>query len=180
MLAGAAVVAGAASGAWACVPQPVLTVEPQASGAPGARITVDGMFVDGDVEIRWNGVDGPELATTSGPHFSVAATVPEAVDGLYAILAVSRAPDGSVNSVGRAPFLVTSAPGAANRAPVGLQARLAPAATGSPSDARSGTPAALTLAEGAGLGLAAAAAGLALGARRRRSRPPASGAAAHG
>ncbi|MDQ6950015.1 MAG: hypothetical protein M3256_28170, partial [Actinomycetota bacterium] len=96
------------SGAWACVPQPVLTVRPASSGFSGQQVTVDGIgFGSGPVEIRWNDVTGEELATASGPSFSAAVTVPMVPDGLYVLFGLSRSRDGGIDSLSRSEFLVS-------------------------------------------------------------------------
>ncbi len=111
LVSSAAVVALTWAGlVWACVPQPLLTVVPQASGPPGAQVTVQGFaFGPARVEIRWNSLDGPLLTTVQGPQVSAAVTIPEAPEGLYSILAFERGADGAVGSSGRAAFQVTSA-----------------------------------------------------------------------
>jgi len=97
--------------AWACVPvRSLVSVTPQSSGPSGTQVTVSGVgFGSGDVEIRWNRPDGPQLAKTSGPEFSVPVTIPDAADGLYTLVAMTRAKDGGVDNAGVAPFLVTTA-----------------------------------------------------------------------
>lgn len=86
-----------ASVAWACVPQPLLAVVPRASGRPGAEVTVHGLsFGPGKVEVRWNALDGPHLADSTGPDFSVSVKVPEVPTGLYALVVLTRGPDGSI------------------------------------------------------------------------------------
>ena len=97
---------GSMAAAWACVPQPLVVIQPAAFGAPGSQVTVDGYLFGGSMEIRWNAIDGPELATASGSNFSVPITVPQAAPGLYTILVVIRASDGSISVGGRASFLV--------------------------------------------------------------------------
>jgi len=109
MAAAVGMVALAARG-WACVPQPLVTVHPQASGSSGSEVTVEGVAMAGATEIRWNGVDGPRLATTTGTSFSVPVTIPPAGEGLYAIVAFERRPDGSIGSSGSAAFQVTPEP----------------------------------------------------------------------
>lgn len=125
----------AAQAAWACVPQPLVYVEPMSSGPAGSQVTVTASAISGDAEIRWNSSQGPQLATATGPHFSVPVTVPaDAQQGLYSVLVLSRAPGGAVTGSGQAAFLVT-APGGS---PTGGPASGAPA-TGGPA---SGAPSA--------------------------------------
>lgn len=109
LLAAFALLAGVA---WACVPQPQVSLVPRASGAPGARVTVDVIAVPGPAEVRWNTLDGPVLARATGPNFSADITVPDVGGGLYAIVVIGRGPDGGVASTGRSAVLVTG-PGAA-------------------------------------------------------------------
>lgn len=97
--------------AWACVPGASLAhvlIQPRSSGATGSTVSVEGLnFLPGTVEIRWNGLDGPALATTTGPSFKSRIEVPAVSAGLYILLVISRRPDGSVADIVRAPFHVT-------------------------------------------------------------------------
>lgn len=98
----------------ACVPQPYLMVEPRASGAPGTKLEVAGTnFEEGPPEIRWNAVDGVLLGKATTTEFKLTVTVPEDQEGLYALVAVSRSPQGHVTGVARASFAVTNS-GSAN------------------------------------------------------------------
>ncbi|MDP8932264.1 MAG: hypothetical protein M3O70_27820 [Actinomycetota bacterium] len=98
----------AASSAWACVPQPLVTVTPMAAGPPGAEVTVNGYAISGRAEIRWNALDGPLLATSDGPVFSVPVTIPAVADGLYSLLVLERDPSGALGSTASAAFQVRS------------------------------------------------------------------------
>ena len=95
--------------AWACVPQArLVSIDPSSSGPSGSVVTVEGLAFDpGPAEVRWNASDGPRLATTTGPDFAVPVTIPTAEAGLYSIVVLSRAPDGSVGNAGSAAFEVT-------------------------------------------------------------------------
>lgn len=104
------------SGARACVPQPLITLQPQASGPSGSEITVQALAVNGSAEIRWNGVDGQRLGDGTGPVFSTAVTIPEAPPGLYSIVVLERQADGSLGSTGRASFEVTGPDGQSSTA----------------------------------------------------------------
>jgi len=106
--------AGAATQvAWACVPQPLVYLEPMSSGPAGSQVTVTAASINGDAEVRWNGAEGPQLAKASGPHFSAPVTVPaDAGPGMYAVIVLTRAPGGAVTGSGRAAFLVTGPGGA--------------------------------------------------------------------
>ena len=95
---------------WACVPlRSVLTVLPQPSGAPGSKVDVVGIgFNEGErVEVRWNALDGPQLAGATGPDFTASVTIPTASEGLYSLVAVSRDVNGVVGTSGTTVFLVT-------------------------------------------------------------------------
>ncbi|HUP68633.1 MAG TPA: hypothetical protein VM142_02340 [Acidimicrobiales bacterium] len=154
---GLSVLALAAGQSWACVPQPLLSIKPDASGPASSEVLVEGNSVPGAVEVRWNALDGPMLARPTGPNFSSAVTIPRADEGLYAIVVIGRAPDGSVSATGRAAFEVTGAGGS----PL---ARPTPAPKSDPSD---DTPALVLLA-----GVAGVAGGLVsslLMSRRQRS-----------
>lgn len=140
---------------WACVPQPLINLQPNASGPAGSQVTVNGLALgQGTVEVRWNAVDGPLLAQGTGPTVSGSITIPETADGLYSVIAFNRGPDGTVGSTGRASFEVR-APGA----PAGEAS--SPSTTRAPVQVRSGggSNAAVTVL----VGLAALAVGLAAG-----------------
>lgn len=107
---GVAGVAIPGSEAWACVPQPLVTVTPKASGPPGTEFTVNGYAIAGRAEVRWNALDGPLLASADGPVFSTTVTVPEVAEGLYSVLVLERSADGGLGSTGRASFEVTAVP----------------------------------------------------------------------
>ncbi len=156
-----------ASTAWACVPQPLITLSPQASGPRGSRVTVDGLAIEGPVEIRWDAVDGPLLGKAMGPTFSAEVTIPEASEGLHAIIVAERRPDGGLGSTGRASYEVT-APARSSVGGEASQGTTADATTA--TDTASSTPPSasggLLLAGGAGL-LAVGAIGGAVFSRRR-------------
>lgn len=130
-------VAGLIAGgvAWACVPQPAITVSPRASGPPESRAKITGIsFRRAAVEIRWNSPSGPVLGRAAGPQFTTEIAVPDAAPGLYTLVAVARAPDGGIAGVATAPYLVSApgddgdrvsvpAPGVGRRAPPAPQRR---------------------------------------------------------
>lgn len=154
-----------ATGAWACVPQPLISLQPLASGPPGSQVTVEALAVDGTVEIRWNSVDGPRLATANGPAFSVQVTIPEAPAGLYAMVVFERMPDGSVGSSGRAAFQVTADPiESGGKAPAST---IQPDASLGGSSSSAPPPAALVV-TGAGLVIVGGFGGALITRRRRR------------
>lgn len=107
LLLSAAIAVGVTLPAWACVPQPLVTIEPAASGPAGSEVTVEGVALNGRVEVRWNAIDGPLLATGSGPEISAAVAIPSVSPGLYSVVVVEREPGGGLGSSGRAAFLVT-------------------------------------------------------------------------
>lgn len=94
--------------AWACTPAQGSIKASPSSGASGVSTTVTGSgFPAQSVEIRWNSPAGPLLATTSGPTFSAAVTIPGASPGAYYLIAQSRDALGSVTSSSSVPFQVT-------------------------------------------------------------------------
>lgn len=109
----AVTIAFGVSAVGACVPlRSLVTVEPRSSGPTGSTVNVVGLgFDESTVEVRWNAVDGPELAEATGPRFSVPVTIPSSPEGLYGIVVLSRAADGVVQSSATTGFYV-SAPGA--------------------------------------------------------------------
>ncbi len=101
---------------WACVTQPFLSLQPTSSGPAGTQVTVEGInFSSGEVEIRWNGIQGEHLASAGG-HFSVPITIPSASPGLYVVTAISRGAAGEVNQSAAAPFEVVG-PGGNSSSP---------------------------------------------------------------
>jgi hypothetical protein len=62
--------------------------------------------------IRWNVVDGPLLGSASGSPFSVPAVIPQAPDGVYALVAFERDSNGGIVGVTRSTFQVMSEAGA--------------------------------------------------------------------
>lgn len=136
-----ALVTVAAGVAWACVPlRSFVALQPRASGPAGTQVTVVGLGFDANVpvEIRWNDIVGPQLASASGPDFRAAVTIPPAPEGLYSVIVVSRGQDGVLGSAATATFLVTGPGGSdGSSGPPGA----APAtAAGSTSSSASPTP----------------------------------------
>ncbi len=93
--------------AFACVPQPLVSLKPYASGPPTSEVTLEAVAVPGSAEVRWNAIDGVVLARATGPNFSVVVTIPNVGEGLYAIIVVGRSENGSVAATGRSSFFVT-------------------------------------------------------------------------
>ncbi|MCA1571830.1 MAG: hypothetical protein ABR540_13520 [Acidimicrobiales bacterium] len=154
----AAVALVVASSAWACVPFPIITVEPQSSGFAGQEVTVKGIDLGlGMVEVRWNTMDGPRLATAPGPTFTAQIKIPDAPSGLYTVVLLTRAEDDSVTVKASTQFEIVgpSSGGAAT-----------PASTARPADKDSSRgPGVVLLAVG---GLVLLALGVLLGTRVRR------------
>lgn len=157
---------GSAGLAWACVPYPIIVVGPQSSGPPGTDVKVSGVsFAPGQIEVRWNSIEGPVLGTARDPDFTLDAKIPEADAGLYAVVALTRDPDGGVSTLARASFLVTG-PGGTVPEASGLPERQAT----EPEPASGPNPIGLLLAGGGLVGV-----GVALGAmvfRKRSAKPP--------
>lgn len=98
--------------AWACIPQPLVSVDPRASGPAGATVNVVGSnFPSGEVEVRWNSVQGELLGKVSsgGSQVSVSIDIPQTGEGLYALIVFIRSPSGGIGSSARAAFEVTAA-----------------------------------------------------------------------
>lgn len=83
-----------ASAAWACTSQPRIFALSSQEAPPGSEVRVTGQTVapQGEVEVRWNDVEGPVLARTAADgtgSFSAVVRIPEARPGVYTILAVA-------------------------------------------------------------------------------------------
>lgn len=102
-----AVPLAAASLAWACVPRGTLTVDPT-SAPSGSTITVTAADFPRDtgIDVRWNGQDGPRLATGTGPAFTAQVTVPSVAAGAYVISGATM-DEHAPHSEGRVAFEVT-------------------------------------------------------------------------
>lgn len=105
--------------AWACVSGPSVTLNP-VNAKPGETVTMtmrDFRKVD-NVDVRWNAINGPLLASFtqngSGTPFTGAITVPaDAKPGNYVLLLSQTAPDGKLSQMPvRALITVTSPDGA--------------------------------------------------------------------
>lgn len=96
-----AVLVAAASTAWACVSGPAVNLS-TIQAKPGDEITLTGtgFRLAEPVDIRWNALDGPILATTAEPEdrmVSATFTVPAgATPGNYVVVASQSKPDGSL------------------------------------------------------------------------------------
>lgn len=116
-VAGVMIVAFGAT-AWACTA--FTTLSGPKSGVAESQVTVEGESLireadaDKEVELRWNGVEGPLLAeiTTNGRGaMEAAVTIPDTAPGIYFIVAVAED-----RGVARMSFEVMPSPG--NPAPV--------------------------------------------------------------
>lgn len=96
-----------ASLAWACVPRGTVTVSP-ASATTGSTVSVTatGFPRDVPVDVHWNGLDGPRLASGVGPTLTVNVTVPRVPAGAY-VIAAATADEHASHSEGKAAFEVT-------------------------------------------------------------------------
>lgn len=101
------VLLGAASSAIACVPASSVSLQPQ-SGPSGSTTTVKGeSFPKGDVEIRWDSLNGQVLGMAQGPSFSLPVTIPNVEPGVYRVLATAMWDDRE-RALGRASFTVNT------------------------------------------------------------------------
>lgn len=108
--------------AWACQPIQLVSILPRSSGPVGSAITVQGENFNGPVEIRWNSIEGPLLATVQDATVPTTVRVPSVPGGLYLVIMLTRQADRTVSTVGRATFLVegpTAAGGNLLGAPAG-------------------------------------------------------------
>lgn len=98
------------AGAMACTAAPTMTLKPMTPAAAGASRSTSGGFVasapakmvtvnmangswatNQAVQIHWNSLNGPVLATTAGPNFSVPVQVPQVTPGVYYVVAADQA-----------------------------------------------------------------------------------------
>lgn len=154
----AALVAGVASVAWACVPSSHFWAEKDYGPAgSAARLQGTGFTAGQAVEIRWGSAEGLLLATAPAPDFDVTVAVPSVADGLYVIYAVVTQADAgatlaSSRAWNRTPFEVSASdtrgawgdggwgqrPAAATPAPAAVAV---PAPAGEPESAPATAPA---------------------------------------
>lgn len=116
LLAVGAGILGLATSAWACTAQVGVAPLPIQAAAPGSEVVVSGnSSTPGNVEIRWNGMRGPVLATAladKGPYgvaFEAPVTIPQVSPGVYYLVVA-----GGDQGVGRTAVEVTAAPGLAS------------------------------------------------------------------
>lgn len=160
--------------AWGCTVQAGIDPLLVQSGRPGTKLAVTGEAIaPGPVELRWNGIRGPVVATAiagGGSHsteFAAEVTVPEAAPGVYYLVLAS----GDAG-VGRAAFEVTAVPPATSTAQGGGFSAADVWSTTSSSATTDGASPALALGTGMlAVGLVALFTGATVGAVRR-SRVP--------
>ncbi len=98
----------------ACVPQPLISLDPKSSGPSGSQVTVNVFSLSGGrAELRWNSIDGEMLATGGGSELSQSITIPQVPPGLYSIILLERTASGALAASGRAAFEVTGSDGIA-------------------------------------------------------------------
>ena len=101
-LAGIAALLVAASAAWACVSGPVVNLS-TVQAKPGDEVTVTGTgFRQADqVEVRFNALDGPVVASMPRPEnqrINTSFTVPPGTTpGNYVVIVTQTNPDGSMS-----------------------------------------------------------------------------------
>ena len=96
----------AASLAWACVPRGTVKVSPT-SAPSGSTVTVtaSGFPRETPIDVRWNGRNGPRLATATGPAFTAEVRVPNVAAGAY-VISAAVTDSHAAHSEARAPFKV--------------------------------------------------------------------------
>lgn len=176
-----ALVLGGASAAWACTYLPTVIGLSSTSAPSGSTVEVFGQGVGlaGEpVELRWNSVEGPIVATTlstagdNRTEFAATMTVPDVAPGVYVVLAMD--PTGQTTEPTRTTFQVTPSVGAANLASEQAASLTQPASYNAPAPTDNSN---LGLVAGLGLlgfGTAALLAGFAVTISTRRSRVPVS------
>ena len=175
-------VLGITSAAWACTGSPpqISALAPQ-MGLAGSEVRVAGGNFAGPVELRWNSVNGPLLATAvDGASFAVPVTIPaDAQPGIFYVVAVQRTSAGDVLTKVSQTFEVAapadSGPTAsAQTVPAGLWPSFSSPAMSSPSLVDSPAPASSGLPLGVGVlavGLVTMFSGVMVAELRRRRVP---------
>ena len=110
--------------AWACTPQATIGLSSAGADASGETVTVTGenwlppaqSEGQAPVEIRWDSVNGPLLATDQGPTINVTIAIPDAQPDTHWVYAVVRGANGEVFTRG-AQYVIGagSAPGTAQQ-----------------------------------------------------------------
>ena len=135
-MAAVAAVLVASAAAWACVSGPSVTLNP-ANAKPGETVTLTMRdFRKADpVQVRWNDLNGPVLASfeqnASGSPFTGDITVPaDARPGNYVLILSQTAPDGKLSQMPVRALITVVSPNGSN--PV-LGAATSPAETNRPA-----------------------------------------------
>jgi len=111
-VAAAVLVGWASATAGAAQPQALLLIQSKPTGAAGGEVDVVGLGFEAGVpvEVRWNGIDGPQLGGGVGLDLRASVAVPAAASPrLYSIVGVSRDANGVLSSAASTPYLVTAA-----------------------------------------------------------------------
>ena len=126
----------ASAAAWACVSGPSVTLNP-ANAKPGENVTLTMRdFRKADpVQVRWNDLNGPVLASfeqnASGSPFTGQITVPgDAKPGNYVLILSQYAPDGKLSQMPVRALVTVVSPNGSN--PV-LGAAVSPAEANRPA-----------------------------------------------
>ena len=155
ILLGACALVMAVSGfAWACTPVIHTSigsvtppggipakVEPgaQVAAAPGSKL--DLISLNGGsapVEVRWNGADGPLLATSASGNMATSIQVPaDEQPGVYFVVVVAKDPSGIIISKSSTTVSVTASPGTASANQAKVSSDLWSGLSGNPGSAES-------------------------------------------
>lgn len=96
--------------AWACTPQAALFPPVPLEGPKGTPVLIRGQAPSpGPVQVRWNSLTGPVIATTEAGegHFAIQnVAIPDVPAGVYYMVLTTE-----TNEVARVGFEVTRAPG---------------------------------------------------------------------
>ena len=129
-------------------------------------------FADAPVQVHWNSVDGPVLATVAGPVAAFSVTLPDAAPNVYYLYAVQQSGDSTRKAV--TTLEVTGPAGAVTGGQLRSRADTQAAGVGQTSDGLSAVGTGL-LALSAGLLLMISGFGVAELRRRRVTAPVESG-----
>lgn len=109
---GMAVAVAVASAAWACTAWTAMSPLSEPAGKPGTEVTVRGTTPNGPVAIRWDGLQGPVLATVDiqNGSFATKVRIPEAPPGLHYVVVSSQGDGGWSRAAFKIPGRVPTAP----------------------------------------------------------------------